>query len=116
MKRKLSRIICFVFLFFVFVGCQGDTKASKEKLDTIRTTVYEQLEKGIQLDIEGDWQAAKVELKPTQEFRNDFFTLDESYAENEVYVVTFKSKNLMMGDYIRLADSAGKIVGYNHRL
>ena len=106
---------CFILVSIVLVGCQAANNESKEKLSSIRSTVYEQLEKSIQLDIDGDWQDSKVELKPTKEFDNQFFNLDESLAEDKVYVVTFKSKNPLMGDYVRLADNSGKIVGYNYR-
>ena len=115
MRRSIKHVFCFILLSIVVVGCQADNKESQEKLSSIRRSVYEQLEKSIQLDIDGDWQDSKVELKPTVEFQKQFFNLDETYTEDKIYVVTFKSKNPLLGDYIRLADNAGKIVGYNYR-
>lgn len=115
MKRIIKQGFCFILVLIVLFGCQAANNESEGKLSSIRNTVYGQLERSIQLDIDGDWQDSKVELKPTNEFDGQFFNLEETYTEDKIYVITFKSKNPLMGDYIRLADSSGKIVGYNYR-
>lgn len=115
MKRTLKILSCVVMVLLL-ISCQAKFDESEKKLGIIRTQVYEQLEDSVRKDIDGDWQAASVEVKNTKDIPSQYFSMKEDYKEDKLYVITFKSKNPMMGDHVQLADAEGNIIGYKFRL
>ncbi|PFJ29069.1 hypothetical protein [Bacillus thuringiensis] len=120
MKKQTGMIIsAFACIAFILSGC-GTTKTNeKPKTETAQTTkdvreiAWSALVDSEKKEVTGTWKEAKVSKVKAD---GGFILEDKSFEGKEVTMVTFNSKNALLGDIIKLVDEkSGKVIGAGGR-
>lgn len=113
--KKSIRVIPLILILLILssmIGCGNKDSLEINKKD-VREIVWTQLSKVEQNEIIGTWEDAKIEKNVTEENISNFVTKNGGIIVNEVYMITFKSKNqLTTGIVKKLVDiKSNKIIG-----
>ncbi|MDA1675727.1 hypothetical protein [Bacillus cereus group sp. TH152-1LC] len=120
MKKHTGIIVsAFACISFILGGC-GTTKTNETpKTETVQTTkdvreiAWSSLVDSEKEEVTGTWKEAKVSKVKAD---GGFLLKDKSFEGKEVTMVTFNSKNALLGDIIKLVDEkSGKVIGAGGR-
>ncbi|GAB6458826.1 hypothetical protein bcgnr5369_30760 [Bacillus cereus] len=120
MKKHTGIIVsAFACISLMLSGC-GTTKTNEiPKTKTAQTTkdvreiAWNSLVDSEKEEVTGTWKEAKVSKVKADE---GFHLEDKSFEGKEVTMVTFNSKNALLGDIIKLVDEkSGKVIGIGFR-
>lgn len=125
MRRKtLLRIgiICILLaiLFvaiFPYLSLNQDNNASNIQIEQVLKNTWNELEPTEKIEVTTNWNEGVVEKINTSTLTSERYYLKKGYNFNQVYLITFLSKNnKITGNIEKLVDiNTGEIVGYNFR-
>ena len=100
--KKILYLFCFLSLLLIFTGCK---KGEKEELQEIAFNSLTDKEKEEIVDKNDKADIEKIDIDSLSNNANIFFG---NHNKEEIYSVTFKSKNEALGDITIFIDRKSK--------